>query len=1654
MDLAGKGEEDDNSDRSTSVSSQYNAYNSAKRNKEYYDKKVREAKTDAEKARYQALADQAQATMDANVEDDPVSPYSEGQMALRRAQRYQEQVLAAAENPLERVVTQAALSAGGMAPALLAAPLTGGSGTLAIMAAQAAGGKAGELSARGVSAQEALLRGAASGAIEAVTEKVPVSNLLNIIKGSGGATFLKNIARQAGIEATEESASYALNYAADKAARDPEATFSLEDLINSAAVGAVSGAGFGSVGSAIGSVRAPVSGSNTRATTTLDANNNPLIQTTREANLNNSRQQATEAVQKAQESLRQAAESSNTSAQETSFQPQETPTEEVSLEQRKADYNARYADWQNRVRQAQSTGDTNAISQLQREIESLNQEAAQIEQEERISSGQVSANFNAEENHIDQRDASSVKSKNVKAFQFDHPELHPYYVEAAQALAEDAEYSLYTQRAQKGQGTVVKRSEALEKAESYGLSRQEVVKVCEDIIADKGQENYAAAKRVEMVLDDMLSNGYVPNEALGNPDARVPANEAYIRAKENISGAIKQDSFEAYKRDSALALELGEVTEDQLRQEWEASQVQNANDLPEGMGAMSSGGAGAFDAWQSTTPESGFHPINERAAAVTAEEQGRAPIEVPTRDQSGMLTSKTASTLLNANITPNQFTVELEDALARGDFSRMAYSDNRATNRAEMTIREKGFQRAKEDWLSDVRNGKMGKDITALGITLYNNAVNSGSTVEALDIASEMVSYGKSVGQSLQAFNIINKMTPSGQLYAMAKTAENLDNQVKQNAKIDPETGLPQYEGVEIDPDLAKQFLEAETDAERENIRQEIYRDIASQVPATWKDKFNAWRYLAMLGNPRTHIRNILGNAGFMPVRMTKNAIAASIEKVAGVKSRTKSSLNLASKEDRALLQAGWNDFLNVESTIKNEGKWDDMENQIDKYRTIFKTKPLEAARKANSTLLDKEDMWFSRPAYAGALAGYLKANKVTAADFMGDRISTEAKSAAQEYAIKEAQKATYRDSNALSDFVSSASRLRNSKNPVAKGASYLLEGVLPFKKTPANIALRGVEYSPVGLLKGLTYDLSQVKKGNMGAAEAIDNIAAGFTGTGLVALGAFLASQGLVSGGGSGDDNQDQFDDLQGMQNYALNIGDTNFTLDWLAPEALPFFVGVELFDNIADGTSSEEGPFADAMDALGRIADPMLEMSMLQSLNDLIDNVRYSDNSMGALAANALTSYLSQFLPTLGGQIERTFLEDTRQSTYVDRNSWVPKEIQLLLGQWGNKIPGIDYNQQDYIDAWGRTESTGDNVLLRAFNNFINPSYVSQRNTGDLETELQRLYDAGYEGVFPSRLKTSTKLDDKYLTADQYSAYATTKGQESRTMLEGIITSPQYQALSDAEKANIVKKVYEFGTFSGKAAAGANTEEFDSWYGNLIEGRDKHGISPTDYLTMYLGKNTINKDETMDNTQKGLTVASMIDSNPNLNDDQKKYLKDKLKIYNMFPVDTGEDSKYQQAINAGFTPEEAAENYKIVSEAKKYGEDSTLDESEFERYMKEKMGIEKGTPEYNKYLAAYGSKSWKSVKALIGDQTSSGHNGYTMSDERYSAAVNAGFDEATSKNLAIGRQVADSEFGNGNGTLSKSELTAYIKANYPQDQWKSVFSVVGNKNWKNPFG
>lgn len=121
----------------------------------------------------------------------------------------------------------------------------------AYFGANSAGSKAYEVQTNGGSADEGLMRGIISGLIEGTTERISLHHLFNLVgNGTGVKQALKNFLRQMGVEASEEGTSYALNYLADKAAKDPNATFSLSELAQNMGMGAVSGAVFGGLGSA------------------------------------------------------------------------------------------------------------------------------------------------------------------------------------------------------------------------------------------------------------------------------------------------------------------------------------------------------------------------------------------------------------------------------------------------------------------------------------------------------------------------------------------------------------------------------------------------------------------------------------------------------------------------------------------------------------------------------------------------------------------------------------------------------------------------------------------------------------------------------------------------------------------------------------------------------------------------------------------------------------------------------------------------------------------------------------------------------------------------------------------------------------------------------------------------------------------------------------------------------------------------------------------------------------------------------------------------------------------------------------------------------------------------------------------------------------
>lgn len=148
-----------------------------------------------------------------------------------------------------------------------------------------------------------------------------------------------------------------------------------------------------------------------------------------------------------------------------------------------------------------------------------------------------------ENQHIDRRDSASVGERSVNAFQFDHPELHSYYADAAAVLQEEMSF------AQKG-GELIRRTSREVGDDEYirtkrgvseriarllddeGVRYDDIDRSLSAIIHNHGQENFAAAKRVELLLDDMLTNGYTDIHG-----QHIAPNEAYIAAKKAIPGA-------------------------------------------------------------------------------------------------------------------------------------------------------------------------------------------------------------------------------------------------------------------------------------------------------------------------------------------------------------------------------------------------------------------------------------------------------------------------------------------------------------------------------------------------------------------------------------------------------------------------------------------------------------------------------------------------------------------------------------------------------------------------------------------------------------------------------------------------------------------------------------------------------------------------------------------------------------------------------------------------------------------------------------------------------------------------------------------------------------------------------------------------------------
>ena len=729
----------------------------------------------------------------------------------------------------------------------------------------------------------------------------------------------------------------------------------------------------------------------------------------------------------------------------------------------------------------------------------------------------------------------------------------------------------------------------------------------------------------------------------------------------------------------------------------------------------------------------------------------------------------------------------------------------------------------------------------AIGERLIQIFSQNGDIAKYNDLMQDVVILGTEIGQITQAFSLIKKMSPEGQLMYLNKMVARLN--LKENADL------------KVTDEMRKRILETKGQEELENVMDDIAVELGEQLPVTMSDKVRAWRYLSMLGNPKTHNKNILANVAMNITQQLKNKVAGATEDIVGMfnkdMERTK-TLKFANKDQRNFAKQ---DAEFMKDKIDGGGKYD-IKNAIQKNKKQFNNKILNAIANFNSKMLELEDNIFLKMAYKQALQNYMSANKLSSSDMENSSVLQKAR----EYASYQAQEATFHQFSAL------AQRLTEIEN---KGgiAGKALEAVVPFKKTPINIAKSGVEYSPIGLAKSLTYDLAQInkktkeyktklEKGFISETEyktgtsklvtkTIDDMAKGLTGTSLALLGYALKDMGVLKSGNDGED--DEFKEKLGEQEYAIRIGDNTYTLDWVSPSAIPMFMGATVHDLMHSENEDNSNTLNSLMTSSAKTLEPMTEMSMLQGLTSAISSYEQgSSNMLFDLGASAVSSYLGQFVPTALGQVAKTIDDKERDTSSTEKG--LAKKIDQFKKQQLAKIPIASKSLPVRKDVWGNEKTRDSNPLVRAYEVGLAP-YNRKKVVEDYtEKELLKVFeDTGEKSVLPGiPNKDITINKQKYrLTAEEYNKAKETFGKTSKSMLDSLVKTNEYKQLLDEQKASAIDNIYSYAKEKIKVnyAKGKKQEiETSSSYNILNEL--KNPTNQSEYLSYSAKIQGIEKD------------------------------------------------------------------------------------------------------------------------------------------------------------------------------------------------------------------
>lgn len=690
-----------------------------------------------------------------------------------------------------------------------------------------------------------------------------------------------------------------------------------------------------------------------------------------------------------------------------------------------------------------------------------------------------------------------------------------------------------------------------------------------------------------------------------------------------------------------------------------------------------------------------------------------------------------------------------------------------------------------------------------LGKNIADELIRQGKSEEAAQLLRDMSAALTSSGQFSQAAAIaLMKEDPMTALSYLQKQID------KMNAEGAKKFGKKWKDFTLTDNEIKAFGNVAKGDEEAlKSLYEGVGRRIAKEYPATMKEKVVELSHIAMLLNPRTQVRNVLSNIAMMPATAISDKISAVGQKLySKANPNFKPELALtASKESKDLAAQVYD---RIKGRIDNTAsKWENSATQGIREKEMFKglngrtagdipvledvgsrikgglntisqkltgdsvfdalsseKSVTENVRQLTYGLLELGDKGFVAQRFKSYLSKAIEASGAKTLDAVP--------ASAIDRAVQEAMKATFKDDNALTRLVSS----------IKRNTGFIGETLLPFTKTPANVTMRALDYSPAGIASAV-----KMAKNGTEASAVIDQVAKATTGTLAILLGIGLYNKGIITGPEDEDPDKAAFQKQQGWLPYAVKFGDNYYTYDWAQPGSMGLVLGSTIMSQLDKDGSIEAKDLASIIkNSVSAFGDTLLQQSTLQNLLDVFSGYGSPTENM----TNEVLETPQRLIPSLVGATAR--VADTTQRSTYSKGDFLKTQIDTLK----SKIPGLSQTLPATYDTWGNEVQRSGNSLEAAFAQYLNPGQLGYSGgQTPIDEEIMRLYDAtNNSGVFPHKADRTVTIAGEEIDLDnqQYSEFQRLLGQASYEAANAFLEMPGYDSLADEQKADALQNAY----------------------------------------------------------------------------------------------------------------------------------------------------------------------------------------------------------------------------------------------------------------------